>query len=118
MILTTSLEKRTAESIWYDIDCTLLLNASELITSITSVTDDANVLTFSGQTVNTVAITYPDGSVGAIGKVIIVKIGGGVIGAGATSKSYTIRALFNTGTGNTREATVIMNVTNLAFQQH
>ena len=44
---TYILEKRTAEIIWYDIDCTNILDATEIITSITSVDSDQEGLVFA-----------------------------------------------------------------------
>lgn len=104
---TTILEKRTAEDIWYDIDCTPDLNASETITQVISVQADEAGLTFGTPQVNTAIINYKDGSTADVGKVIMVKIAGGAIQAGATSMLYTIRAWYRTNQGNNkREATV------------
>jgi hypothetical protein len=112
MLPIVTLEKRTSENIWYDIDCTNILDAAELIASITSIAGDQTGLTFTGQQVNTVAINYPDGTTGAIGKVIMVQISGGTIPVGQTVNPYTVRAIFFTNEGNTREATVILNIIN------
>ena len=110
------LEKRTTESIWYDIDCTNLLDATETIDTITSITADQLGLTFSGAAINSVAVVFPDKYVGAPGKVISVQIGGGIIPDPQVNQLYTIRALFNTTENNTREATVLLNVTNIPVQ--
>jgi hypothetical protein len=116
MTNTYVLEKRTAESIWYDIDCTNLLDAIETITTITSVASDQIGLTFLAPAVNPAPITFPDKVVAPAGKVISVKISGGVIEPPQVNQLYTIRALFVTNEGNTREATVLLNVTNLPVQ--
>lgn len=110
------LEKRTSESIWYDIDCTLLLDAVETIDTIISIEADQEGLTFSGAAINPTPVIFPDKYVGAAGKVISVQIGGGIIPTPQINQLYTIRALFNTTENNTREATVLLNVTNLPIQ--
>ena len=110
------LEKRTSESIFYDIDCTNILDAPETITSITSILADQVGLVFAGQAINDVPVTFPDGITVAIGKVISVQISGGVIPTPQVNQLYTIRALFVTSEGNTREATVLLNVTNVPVQ--
>ena len=110
------LEKRTSEAIYYDIDCTYILDALETITSISLVSADQIGLTLLGPAINPAAITFPDGQVAAIGKVISVQISGGVIPAPQINQLYTIRALFTTTEGNTREATVLLNVTDIPTQ--
>jgi len=110
------LEKRTTEVIWYDIDCTHILDPNEIITSITSITSDQTGLTITGPAINSVPVTFPDGVIAEIGKVISVQISGGTVPSGATNQFYTIRPLFVTNESNTREATVILNVTNIPFQ--
>ena len=110
------LEKRTSESIFYDIDCTNILNEIEIITSVTSIESDQEGLAFLGEAINSTPITFSDGVVAAIGKVISVQISGGVIPTPQVNQLYTIRALFVTSEGNTREATVLLNVTNVPVQ--
>jgi hypothetical protein len=110
------LEKRTTEAIWYDIDCTYILDTLETITSVTSVTADQIGLSLLGPAINLVPITFPDSQVADIGKVISVQISGGIIPAPQVNQLYTIRALFITTEGNTREATVLLNVTNIPVQ--
>jgi len=113
---TYILEKRTAEIIWYDIDCTNILDATEIITSITSVDSDQEGLVFAAPAINPDPITFPDGVIAIAGKVISVQISGGTIPTPQINQLYTIRALFVTSEGNTREATVLLNVTNLPIQ--
>ena len=110
------LEKRTSEIIFYDIDCTNILDTIETITSVTSVSADQTGLTFAGQAINSVPVDFPDGYSAAIGKVISVQISGGVIPSPQVNQLYTIRAIFVTSEGNTREATVLLNVTNIPIQ--
>lgn len=110
------LEKRTSEIIFYDIDCTNILDTIETITSVTSVSADQTGLTFAGQAINSVPVDFPDGYSAAIGKVISVQISGGVIPSPQVNQLYTIRAIFVTSESNTREATVLLNVTNIPIQ--
>lgn len=110
------LEKRTSENIAYDVDCTNILDINEVITSITSVTSDQTGLTIVSPAINTVPVTFSDGSIAEIGKVISIHISAGTVPTGATNQFYTIRPLFVTSEGNIREATVILNVTNIPFQ--
>ena len=110
------LEKRTTESIFYDIDCTNLLDTNETISSITSVTSDQTGLTLSNQAVNTSPVTFSDGVIAGIGKVISIYISAGIIPTGSINQIYTIRPVFSTSEGNVREATVLLNVTNNPMQ--
>lgn len=110
------LEKRTSESIWYDIDCSLLLDPTEVILTIDSIAADQEGLTFSGQAINSTPVTFPDGYIARSSTVISVMIEGGIIPTPQVNQLYTIRALFNTNENNTREATVLLNVTNIPVQ--
>jgi hypothetical protein len=110
------LEKRTSEAIFYDIDCTNILDTTEIMTSVTSVLSDQPGLILLGSAINIAPVTFPDGVIAAIGKVISVQISGGVIPTPQVNQLYTIRALFVTSLGNTREATVLLNVTNVPIQ--
>ena len=110
------LEKRTSEAIFYDIDCTNILDTVETIQTITSIESDQDGLTFSGQAINANSVVFPDNSVAAAGKVISVQIAGGIIPDPQVNQLYTIRAIFNTTENNTREATVLLNVTNIPVQ--
>lgn len=106
----TILVKRTAEIMLCDLDCSALLGAAETITTVSSITADANggtALTFGAPTVNAAQITYPDRRLVQPGKVIQVLIGGGSIPAGQAQAEYVIRARFTTtNLGELREATV------------
>jgi hypothetical protein len=110
------LEKRTTEIIWYDIDCTNILDTNETLTAIESITSDQAGLVFTAPAINTQPVTFSDGTTALSGKVISVQISGGVVPSGATNQLYTIRPIATTSEGNTREPTVILNVTNIPFQ--
>ena len=113
---TYILQKRTSETIWYDIDCSNLLDKTETITSITSVTSDQSGLSFFNPAVNSAPVVFPDGITAAIGKVISVRIAGGTIPTPQINQLYTIKPIFVTNESNTREATVLLNVTNIPVQ--
>lgn len=110
------LEKRTSESIYYDIDCTYILDTLETIDNVISVLADQPGLVILGPAINPIPITFPDKQVALAGKVISVQISDGVIPAPQINQLYTIRALFETTDGNTREATVLLNVTDIPAQ--
>ena len=110
------LEKRTSEAIFYDLDCTNILDPLEVIQTINTIESDQDGLVFAGQAINPEPVTFPDGFVAAIGKVISVQISEGIIPAPQVNQLYTIRAIFNTSENNTREATVLLNVTNIPVQ--
>jgi len=116
MTNTYVLEKRTSEIIWYDIDCTNLLDTEEIIDDILSVTADQPGLVLLGPATNSTPVTFPDGVIAPAYKVISVQISEGVIQPPQVNQLYTIRALFHTDQGNTREATVLLNVTDLPIQ--
>ncbi|MEJ7685638.1 MAG: hypothetical protein WKG52_00810 [Variovorax sp.] len=105
------LDKRTADSRQYDIDCSLLLAPGETITSITAVTADQGGLAFSTPAANDVAVTYPDGRVVPIAKVVQVLITAGAIPAGSQELVCTIRALLVTNLNPALEATVLLRLT-------
>ena len=88
------LEKRTTESIWYDIDCTNILDTNEIITSITSITSDQSGLVFTAPAINNAPVTFPNEIVAAVGKVISVYISQGIVPSGSTNQIYTIRPIF------------------------
>ena len=116
MTNTYVLEKRTSEIIWFDIDCTSLLDDNETILSVTSITADQTGLVFANPAINPADILFPNGIKALAGKVISVQISGGSVPTGLTSQVYTIRPLFITSETNTREATVLLKVTNIPCQ--
>jgi translation initiation factor 6 (eIF-6) len=104
------LEKRTYDQRIFDINCAALLDTSETISSVTSVTADAGALTFGTPIVNTVAVTYSDGTTAAIGKVIQVRISAGTIPTGQPNVVCTVRAKFVTNINPAMEATVLLRL--------
>jgi hypothetical protein len=106
------LDKRTADNRGYDIDCSLLLNPTETITSVTSITADQGTLTFGTPLVNAAPVTYSNGTIAAIGKVVQVEISGGTIPAYSHEVMCTIRALVVTNQNPAIEATVLLRLTN------
>ena len=117
------LEKRTSESVHFDIDCDILLSPGETITSVTSVTATPATtppIAFGTAVINGAPITYTDafGStrIVAAGLVIQVVISGGFISPGAQIQLYTVRAIFTTSIGNTVEATVYLRLNDTPAQ--
>ena len=114
---TTILEKRVSESILFDFDCAPNLSAAETITSAGPATADQGGFTFGSPTVNTSIVTYPGGTTAPVGTVAQVRITGGVIPAGSVLPDgrrgirCTIRLPHVTSIGNTREATVLLDLT-------
>ena len=107
------LEKRSSEQVRYDIDCSALLTTGETISSVTSVTADANTgtsLTFGTPATNSTPSTYTDtfGStrITPAYTVIQVEIRGGSVPTGAQVNDYIVRAKFVTSVNPVVEATV------------
>lgn len=107
--MTQTLEKRSSESIFYSIDCSDLVDASETISSITSIADDSSTLIFGTPAVSGAPTEFLDGRTVPAGQVVIVQISGGTPGS-AISTLYTIRCKFVTSESNRREATVLLRV--------
>lgn len=108
-----TLQKRSSETVRFDVDCSRLLGATETISSVTSMAyEPATVpaLTFGASSVNSVAQTYTDefGSTrtAPIGQVIQVPISGGFIAAGAQVRDYVLRFVMATNLNAAVEATV------------
>lgn len=104
------LTKYTAEAVTYTLDCAGILATGETITAVTSVTSDQAGLAIGASSVNTQPLTFPDGTGNAIGTAILIPISGGTIpaaqddmGLGVPNLLCTIRAIFTTSAGNTRE---------------
>ena len=73
------LQKRSADTALYDLDCSRLLATSETITSVTSITATpatSPALAFGTPSINAAPIVYDDHTA-AIGKVVQVQISGG-----------------------------------------
>ena len=112
------LEKRLSESLVYDIDCSPSLAANETITAVATPTADNGGVTFGVPVSNSVPVTYPDGVTAGVGKVVQVRITGGVIPAGSTLPDgrpglrCTLRGDYTTAPqNNTREWTVLLDLT-------
>lgn len=105
------LEKRTYDARIFDVNCSDLLDSDETITGVSTILVDQGGLTFGVASINTVAITYPDGEIAAIGKVMQFEIAGGRIPSNVASLMCTVRARFTTSVGNDIEATVLLKLT-------
>lgn len=108
-----SLQKRSSESVRFDIDCSLLLSPGETISSVTSsaaspVTSPA--LAFGTPSINAQPSTYTDqfGSTRTTpaGQVVQVQISGGLIPIGAIVQNYVLRFVLVTSLNPAVEATV------------
>ncbi len=105
------LEKRTYDARIFDINCTELLDTLETISSVDAILADQGALSFGMASVNSSALTYPDGEEADIGKVIQFEISGGRIPSGVASLMCTVRVRFLTSINNDLEATVLLNLT-------
>jgi hypothetical protein len=106
------LDKRTADSRLYNIDCTRLLLNGATIASISPVLVDQGNLVFGTASVNSVPMTFPDGSAAAIGCVILVNISAGTLPVLMPFMICTLRAVFMNSMGETLEATVQLRLVN------
>ena len=109
------LEKLPGESTIFDIDCSALLADAETITGTPAMTflpalTGPDALTFGTALVNGAAVTYPDGQVAAIGKVVQVRISGGTCEATQRQRYYSVIATFSTSAGNTLVAKPLLAV--------
>lgn len=110
------LEKRTFDARRYDIVCTGLLAAGETIATVLSVAADQGALTFGGEVINTIPVTYLNGTTAIASTVIQVEISAGTIPKGADSMNIgvpnllcTVRARFTTNLSpNQVEATMLL----------
>jgi hypothetical protein len=113
------LEKYPGSSELYDFDFTGLLAPSETLLTVDSVTvlpalSGADALTFGSKTINTVAITYPDGVTAAIGKVVQIRVMGGTAEAGQPKRNYAVTITCTTSSGSTSVVKADMAVLTLA----
>lgn len=108
-----TLEKRSSETVRFDIDCSRLLSPGETITSVTSsiaspVTTPA--ITFGTPVINPSPSSYTDqyGSArtAPAGTVVQVQISGGAIASGRQVQDYVLRFLLVTSVNPAIEATV------------
>lgn len=105
-----TLEKRSSESVIFDVDCSQLLASGETISSVSSVSATPSGLSFGLPVVNTAPVTYTDafGSTrtAAIGKVVQVQISAGSIPANAQTQDFIVRVKVVTSLNPLVEATV------------
>jgi hypothetical protein len=104
------LEKRTRDDRVFDINCTQLLDAAQVITSLIDITGDIDGLTFGVGTVNPAPISYPDGTTAPTGKVLQVEISGGTIPTGAAYVDHTLQFALTTSTDPVLVATVVLRI--------
>lgn len=100
------LEKYPGESALFDIDCSKMLATGETITGTPAMEHyptqgGQNDILFSAITVNTSAITYPDGRIAPVGTVVQVRISGGSLKNNVDDSHYSVTATFATNKGNT-----------------
>lgn len=112
------LEKYPGSDDLYNIDCTGLLASNETLLTVSSVTAlpalaGSNGLSFGTRGINAAPITFPDGSVGAIGKVITVKVAGGAPEPNQPKRNYAIILTCTSSLGNTIVAKADMQVLTL-----
>lgn len=112
--MQTILEKRTFDALPFDIDCSQLLTPGVTIDSVVSIAEDTGQLTFGAPQVNTTPVVYAGPRTVGVGRVVQVRIGGGVIPVGARSSLRTIRARLLTSTGDQVEATVQLRLIDAA----
>ena len=109
--MSLPLEKRTYDVRIYDFDCSKLIDSGETITSVSTVESDQAGFTFGTPVINSVPISYTDGHIAAIGKVIQVQIGGGIVPVGRTEIMCVIRVQFVTSINPAIEATAFLRLT-------
>lgn len=113
------LEKYPGSSDLYDIDCSGLLAVAETLTAVTDVfalpaLSGADALTFGTRTINTAQVTFPDGKVAEIGKVIQLRVLGGTAEADQPKRNYSIILTCTTSASNTVIAKAGMQVKTLS----
>lgn len=110
------LKKLSGEAVLFDMDCSLYLSSDETITGTPTMSylptglSGTAILNFASASVNTVAISYPDGITAAIGKAIQVRISGGAPTTQISPRTYTVMATFTTTRGDTRIARGLLQV--------
>lgn len=103
-----TLTKFSTENDLFYLDCTSVLFADDTITGTPSLgylptgLTGGDQLSFSSISVNTEAVTFPDGRVGKVGGVILVRIAGGTPISSTEERTYTVIATFSTANGNTK----------------
>ena len=113
--IMTTLEKRSAESVAYDLDFSQLLAAGETIASVTALIAEPvtpTPLTFGAGVVNTSAVTYAD-HVAAIGTVVQVRISGGMVKPTLQVQDYIVRCRVVTSVNPVVEGTVRLQLNDM-----
>lgn len=110
-----TLEKRSSESVLYDIDLSMLLATTETVSSVTAiVAEPTGALVFGSPNINGSTQTYTDAygttRTAAPGKVVQVQISGGTIPTGAQVQDYVIRCKVVTNLNPLVEGTVRLRV--------
>lgn len=108
--MTQVLEKRLWDERLFDIDFTALLEPTETIAAVQSVTADQGALTFGTPLVNTGPVTYEDGRTAAARKVVQVLISAGAIPAGVKALNCTLRVRIVDTLGQKLEGTVVLRL--------
>ena len=113
------LEKYPGSSELYDFDFTGVLAANEVLVSVDSVgalpvLAGADALTFGSKTINVAPVTYPDGVVAGIGKVVQVRVNGGTAETGQPKRNYSITITCTTSSGSTTVVKADMAVLTLS----
>lgn len=104
----TTLTKFSTESDTFYLDCTDVLFGTDTITGTPTLSylpsglSGADELTFSAISVNTEEVTFPNGRIGKIGGVVVVRIAGGTASSATLERTYTVIATFTTVAGNTK----------------
>lgn len=108
MIREVTLYKFAGESDIFYLNCSEALADSESITGSVVLSQlpadlvGADALSFGVAVVNVAALQFPDGNVGRIGSVIMVRIAGGTPASDVLERTYTVVATFDTDQGNTK----------------
>lgn len=103
-----TLTKFATESDQFYMDCTKVLAEDDAITGTVSMSylpadlTGGDALSFSAASINTVALTFPDGRAARVGSVIMVRIAGGTAVDASKERTYTVVATFTTANGNTK----------------
>jgi hypothetical protein len=104
------LEKRTRDDRVFDVNCSQLLDPTQVITGLIEIDGDIDGLTFGSGTINPAPISYPDGTTAPTGKVLQVEISGGSIPIGASYTDRTLHFILSTSTDPVLDATVVLRL--------
>lgn len=110
-----TLEKRTYDERLFNLSMSPLLSPSETISGVQEVVVDAGGVTFGTPAVNDQPVTLDDGTVEAIGKVVQVKVIGGMVPAGSRILRTLLRVRCVTSSGDKVEGTFPLKLTDLVL---